>query len=226
MVDTPDVLLLLRACVASSLPIYLSPTDSLDTATELSFPPVPSLTSAPIAIPLSTLTRFIKDANAVDLRSVYFAWKQRDTPITEYIASAQALGVTHLGFIERLELVTYLEGGQEESDHIRPLRSGGAGGSAPGGAAGDFGDGDGSIGQDGSVVGGGIGSNGALGAKMSSFGGAGSGSLLVGKVRQTDPRLLEIYSYERVVTNRNIMLRGNKPTVCYFPFVLSNVAGC
>jgi parafibromin len=190
--DTPDALLLLRASVASNNPPTLTPTDSLDTASELLFPALPPLTSAPVAIPLSTLTRFIKDNAAVDLRSIYFAWQERETTITEYIASAQALGVTHLGFIERLELVTFVEGGQEESDHIRPLPSqppssqlklvSSAAAPAPSAAA---------------------------PAQRQPT------PQLVGKVRTTDPRLLEIYAGERVVVNRNVMLRGIKPTVSF-----------
>jgi parafibromin len=190
--DTPDALLLLRASVSSNNPPTLTPTDSLDTASELLFPALPPLTSAPVAIPLSTLTRFIKDNAAVDLRSIYFAWQERETTITEYIASAQALGVTHLGFIERLELVTFVEGGQEESDHIRPLPSqppssqlklvSSAAAPAP---------------------------NAAAPVQRQPT------PQLVGKVRTTDPRLLEIYAGERVVVNRNVMLRGIKPTVSF-----------
>jgi parafibromin len=188
--DTPDALLLLRACAASKLVPTLTPTDSLDTASELTFPPLPPLTTTPVSIPLSTLTRFIKDNAAVDLRSIFFAWQERETTITEYIASAQALGVTHLGFIERLELVTFVDGGPEESDHIRPLPKGGAAT--------------------------------AQQARTSSTHPhqqqqqqhhQQTAQTLQGKVRATDPRLLEIYAGERVVTNRNIMLRGIKPTV-------------
>ncbi|KAA8904880.1 RNA pol II accessory factor, Cdc73 family-domain-containing protein [Sphaerosporella brunnea] len=176
----PDALLLLRASVANKLPPILAPTDSLDTASELAFPPLPPLTSAPAVIPLSTLTRFIKDNAAVDLRSIFFAWQERESTITEYIASAQQLGVTHLGFIERLELVTFVEGGQEESDHIRPM-------------AANF-----------------LASKSGQQLQMQQA--AMQSQQLAGKVRQTDPRLLEIYAGERVVLNRDVMLRGIKPT--------------
>ncbi|KAF8244819.1 CDC73-domain-containing protein [Wilcoxina mikolae CBS 423.85] len=181
--DTPDALLLLRASVANGLSPSLSPTDSLDTATELSFSPLPPLTHAPTSIPLSTLTRFIKDNAAVDLRSIFFAWQQRETTITEYIASAQLLGVTHLGFIERLELVTFVDGGPEESDHIRPLPRG-----APVAV---------------------VQQQHQQPAKQQQ---QQQSQQLAAKVRATDPRLLEIYAGERVVTNRNVMLRGIKPT--------------
>ena len=200
MSDTPDALLLLRECVAASLPVGLMPTDSLDTATELSFPPAPPLTTSAVAIPLSTLTRFIKDSNAVDLRSIYFAWQERDTPITDYIASAQALGVTHLAFIERLELVTYLEGGQEESDHIRPLPATSA--PVPSGDAN-------AVAASTST---------AASTKTPSSSQVAAATSLAGKVRQTDPRLMDIYSYERVLNNRNIMLRGIKATVPLSPY--------
>jgi len=186
----PDALLLLRASVAASADPLLTPTTSLDTASELTFPGLPPLSTTPTTIPLSTLTRFIKDSAAVDLRSIYFAWLQRETTITEYIASAQAMGVTHLGFIERLELVTYVEGGQEESDHILSLPKAGGGEVKRGG--------------EGEQRTGGTGEREKIGVAAA----------LQGKVRYTDPRLLEIYAGERVVTNRNIMLRGIKPTVC------------
>lgn len=178
--DTPDALILLRASVSNNVSPRLSPTDSLDTATELVFPPLPPHTSAPVSIPLSTLTRFIKDNAAVDLRSIFFAWQQRESTITEYLANAQALGVTHLAFVERLELVTYVEGGQEESGHIRPLPQN----------------------QEATP---------ALSANSKSV--PGTGQQLQAKVRATDPRLLEIYAGERVITNHNVMLRGIKPTV-------------
>ncbi|CCX16307.1 RNA pol II accessory factor, Cdc73 family-domain-containing protein [Pyronema domesticum] len=173
----PDSLLLLRASVLANDPPSLTPTESLDTAHSLLFPPLPPQYPAATTIPLNTLTRFIKDNAAVDLRSIYFAWQQREATITEYLANAQSLGVTHLGFMERLELVTYLEGGQEEGEGcIRPIEKTQASTAA--------------------------GSAGASKAQTS----------LVGKVRQTDPRLTDIYNAERVIMNRNVMLRGIKPT--------------
>jgi parafibromin len=195
--EIPDALLLLRASVASNIPPTLTPTDSLDTASELLFSPLPPLTSTAVAIPLSTLTRFIKDSAAVDLRSIFFAWQERDTPITEYIASAQALGVTHLGFIERLELVTFVEGGQEESDHIRPLPNTTATAAAAT----------------------------TLPLQPAPLKPAAPAPQrqptpqLAGKVRSTDPRLAEIYAAERVVLNRNVMLRGIKPTVGFYTLI-------
>lgn len=193
----PDALVLLRASVANGLSPTLTPTDSLDTATELTFPPLPPHTHSQTSIALSTLTRFMKDNAAVDLRSIYFAWQQRETTITEYIASAQALGVTHLGFIERLDLVTFVDGGPEESDHIRPLPHSAASASLASASA----------------LAGASSSSAPLQPTKPSH----ASQQQAGKVRPTDPRLLEIYAGERVITNRNVMLRGIKPTVPCFP---------
>ena len=206
----PDALLLLRASVAAATEPSLTPTASLDTATALTFPALPPLSTAPTTIPLSTLTRFVKDGSAVDLRSIYSAWLQRETTIAEYIASAQAMGVTNLGFFERLELVTYIDGGQEESDHILPLpKVGGLGVGIGGGGGGGGGSGGSGIGGADVKRAGDDPRSGAVG----DVGKLGSQNALLGKVRNTDPRLLDIYAAERVVTNRNVMLRGIKPTV-------------
>ncbi|KAI5788301.1 RNA pol II accessory factor, Cdc73 family-domain-containing protein [Geopyxis carbonaria] len=171
----PDSILLLKASIAAGLDPTLSPTDDFSTATHLNFAPLPPLTTTPTSIALTTPTRFTQGSKPVDLRSLYFAWTERNTPITGYISASTAHGILNLGFVERLELVTHLEGGQEDSVHITPLpASASASSTTPTGASGK--------------------------------------PALAGKVRVTDPRLLEIYSYERVITNRNTLLRGIKPT--------------
>jgi parafibromin len=195
-----DPLLLLRVSIAQDTPPTLSHTP--DPASPSSTSPI-TLASASYlifpgnAFPLDTQTRFHKaDGTPVDLRSIFFAWQHREDTITDYISKARDLGdgvVTNLAFLEKLELVTWLEGGQEESEFIKPLPSAAqpaaaAEGSASGAAQ--------------------------LQSTPSSSARAGSSAaVLAGKVRQTDPRLLEIYSYERVISNRNIFLRGVKPTV-------------
>ncbi|CUS07285.1 unnamed protein product [Tuber aestivum] len=182
-----DPLSLLRLSISQSPPPSLSHTPNpppqevtLASASYLIFPSA--------AFPLWTKTRFHKSSGeSVDLRSIYFAWLHREDTIPDYITKAQNLGdgvVTNLAFLERLELVTWLEGGQEESDFIKPLASAAASASASTDA------------HAASAV-----------AKI-----GGSSTALAGKVRVTDPRLLEIYSYERVLSNRNTFLRGIKPT--------------
>ncbi|PWW74645.1 CDC73-domain-containing protein [Tuber magnatum] len=189
-----DPLSLLRHSISQSSPPSLSHTPNpppqevtLASASYLIFPSA--------AFPLWTKTRFHKSSGeSVDLRSIYFAWLHREDTIPDYITKAQNLGdgvVTNLAFLERLELVTWLEGGQEESDFIKPLVSAAASASASTDA------------RAASAVSGG----GVVGATI-----GGSSAALTGKVRVTDPRLLEIYSYERVLSNRNTFLRGIKPT--------------
>ncbi|KAL9104392.1 MAG: hypothetical protein Q9163_000650 [Psora crenata] len=86
---------------------------------------------------LDTPTRFISSEQPVDLRSIYFAWQKKDVNIQDYIASAQQLNdelaateqtgrVQNLVFVERLDLITWLEGASDESEYIRPLEGGSA----------------------------------------------------------------------------------------------------
>lgn len=188
-----DPLSLLRLSISTATPPTLSHTSSPSDPSSTT--PI-SLSSASYLIfthpsqrpfPLSTPTRFHKtDSTPVDLRSIYFAWQHREDTIPDYISKAQSLGdgtVTNLAFLERLELVTWLEGGQEDSEFIKSLPAAPLSVPPP-----------------------------AATSTQRPY--STSAAVLAGKVRATDPRLLEIYSYERVVTNRNTLLRGIKPTVC------------
>ncbi|KAL1887178.1 accessory factor associated with RNA polymerase II [Ceratocystis pirilliformis] len=187
-----DPLLLLRQSISTNQRAV--PTSSADplagerplsTATHLRFP---HINGAP-ALPLTTATRFSASADgktgSVDLRSIYFAWLNREVAIPEYSASAArlneqlgALGkVQNLAFVERLDLVTWLEGASEESEHIKPF-------------------------TDTSATGATTGSNSA--SKPSATSRAAQGPL--------DPKLAAVYSGERRIGNRNTVLRGSKPT--------------
>ncbi|QUC19986.1 uncharacterized protein UV8b_04227 [Ustilaginoidea virens] len=84
-----------------------------------------------ISLAIDTPTRFISNDKPVDLCSIYFAWLNRELAIPEYNASATTLNeqlaaagstgkVQNLGFIERLDLITWLEGASEESEYIKP----------------------------------------------------------------------------------------------------------
>jgi parafibromin len=198
-----DPLLFLRQSIASESPCIPTTTAdaslassvdlSLATATVLQF-------SSPVqvSIPLSTPTRFISSDKPVDLRSIYFAWLKRESAIPEYNASALALNeelaaeggaggaVKQLAFIERLDLVTWLEGASEESEHIKPLASDTSSAAASAQVA--------------SGVTGGI-------APVTSGASAGR------QGKTIDPRLAEIYNGERRMGDRNSVLRGIKPTV-------------
>lgn len=147
------------------------------------------------AFSLDTPTRFISSDKPVDLRSIYFAWQKKDVAIPDYITSTEQLNeelsgtdgtgskVQHLVFVERLNLITWLEGASEESEYIKPLPSDTAAHSAQvaSGAAG------------------------GVSTIPSSAAGARPG-------KQIDPRLQEIYNGERRMGDRNSILRGIKPT--------------
>jgi parafibromin len=208
-----DGLLLLRNSIATStLPLLTTSadvsdaeaheTDSLALATHLFFS-----SPLPQCLPLNGSTRFTStapDTAAVDLRSIFFAWIKKDVPVNEYIALAQDLDsqlpegqrIRNLVFVERLDLLTWLEGASAESEYIKPLEGVDADNVDAATKAADV----------------------ASGAGVPTVSGAG-----VGVVQQTgvggrpvkviDPRLQEIYNGERLMGDRNSVLRGIKPTV-------------
>ncbi|KAJ4154066.1 hypothetical protein LMH87_010529 [Akanthomyces muscarius] len=141
---------------------------------------------AVVVLPMDAATRFISSDNPVDLRSIYFAWLNRELAIPEYNAAAAALNgelgaaanVQNLGFIERLDLITWLEGASEESEYIKPLADDQAAVAAAAPVT--------------------KGASAAVQAR------AGKGTL--------DPRLASIYDGERRMGDRNTVLRGIKPT--------------
>ncbi|KAK7397951.1 accessory factor associated with RNA polymerase II [Neonectria punicea] len=187
-----DGLVLLRQSIAASQPFIPSasadasaPEVPLAQATHLRFPEH----TAAVTVPIDSATRFVSNDKSVDLRSIYFAWLNREVAIPEYNASATKLNdelgakgkVQNLGFIERLDLITWLEGASEESEYIKPL-------------AGD---------KDGS----------AAGAATAAKAGAVSSAAQARSGRGTmDPRLASIYNGERKMGDRNTILRGIKPT--------------
>jgi parafibromin len=199
----PDPLLNLRISIASNMPPIptTSPdsssaseaTDNLAIATYLQFSD-PNHQSYPLDIP----TRFISSDKPVDLRSIYYAWLKKDVGISDYIASAQQLNeelsgpggaggkVQNLVFVERLDLITWLEGASEDSEYIKPLESDSLAAQVSAQVA---------SGAAGGVA---VAPSGASGAKPG---------------RPVDPRLQEIYNRERRLGDRNSVLRGIKPTV-------------
>lgn len=165
---------------------------SLATATFLQFSS-PSQISIPITIP----TRFISADKPVDLRSIYFAWLKKDETIPAYGAQVTALNaelagtggaggvVQNLAFVQKLDLITWLEGASEESEYIKPLASDTSSAAASAQVA-----------------------SGATGGIAPVTSGA------AGRQGKTvDPRLAEIYNGERRMGDRNSVLRGIKPTV-------------
>jgi parafibromin len=188
-----DPLFLLRQSIASgqhAVPIAgddaTSAECSLSQASHLRFPHAGDSTMA-----LDSATRFQSNDSFVNLRSIYFAWLNREVAIPEYNASASKLNeelatrgrVQNLAFVERLDLITWLEGASEESEYIKPLageRDGDGTGAASAGA-------------------------GKGAAASTAVGRSGRGNM--------DPRLAAIYGGERRMGDRNSVLRGIKPTV-------------
>ena len=197
-----DPLFLLRQSIASESPCIPTTTEdaSSSSSVDLSLATAAFLLfSSPVqvSLPLTTPTRFISSEKPVNLRSIYFAWQQRELAIPEYNASASALNtqlaaaggaggeVQNLAFVERLDLITWLEGASEESEYIKPLASDTANAVASAQVA-----------------------SGAVGGIAPVTSGAG------GRQGKTiDPRLAEIYSGERRMGDRNSVLSGIKPTV-------------
>ncbi len=183
---TNDPLLLLRQSIASCtlirqtiVPDTGAPEAALSEARYLQF-----AQPSHVSIPIDSATRFVSNSSPVDLRSIYFAWLNREVAIPEYNASATRLNdelagsamVHKFAFVERLDLITWLEGASEESEYIKPL-----------------------AGEKETV---------ASTTKVTTAvapSRAGRGTL--------DPRLAVIYNGERKMGDHNTALRGIKPTV-------------
>lgn len=218
------LLALRRAIAAGNLPTPTTSdelsgtnaTDDLAKATHLYF-----TTPQVQTIPLTAPTRFVSSSSdsAVDLRSILFAWQKKDVAIPDYIASAQELNeslkqkerkegeeeekVQNLIFVERLDLITWLEGASDESEYIKPLE--GAAAAAASAAAQAQASANIASGATGGV------STVASGAPGAGAPAAGAQQAKASKV--IDPRLQEIYNGERKLGDRNSVLRGIKPTV-------------
>ncbi|EEH35377.1 hypothetical protein PAAG_06424 [Paracoccidioides lutzii Pb01] len=215
-------------------------TTDLALATQLYLPSTPPY-NVPQCIPLSTPTRFISSASGnipIDLRSIYFAWLKRDVAIPEYIASAQSVNeeveknvkdgkaegeggidkVLNLVFVERLDLITWLEGASEDSEYIKPLAGEGGSISIEGVGAGAGAGAAARSAQEAARV-----ATGAAGGTSTVSGAGVDGQVAPGSqaagvgvggrpVRTIDPRLQEIYNGERKMGDRNSVLRGIRPT--------------
>lgn len=220
-----DALLRLRQAIAGGQTLTPSasaepnsPEVALAQASHLLFP---DQSSSSVSLAMDAATRFISNDKPVDLRSIYFAWLNRELAIPEYNASATTLNgaleaagsaaqVQNLGFIERLDLITWLEGASDESEYIRPL----AGDEAEAGGSGG--------------VGGAAAAGGAAGGAAAAANKAGATSLSAAAMQARsgkgtlDPRLASIYDGERRMGDRNTVLRGIKPTVGCRSFFFSS----
>lgn len=204
---TTDPLLLLRTSLgAAKAPVLTTSSDtstalenetsSFSTATHLYFPyPTPQCLS------LTTQTRFTTSsdpAGPIDLRSIFFAWTQKDIIVTEYIANATELNaslpeeekIRNLPFVEKIDLIAWLEGASDVSEYIKVDEDLSAADGAAGIAAGA-----------GVALEGGTG----VGVTQTSSGGR--------PIKVIDARLQVIYNGERKLGDHNTILRGIKPTV-------------
>jgi len=102
--------------------------------------------------------------------------------------------VQNLAFVERLDLITWLEGASEESEYIKPLSEETSTATTSAKVA--------------------AGTKGGI-APVTSAAGVPRG------VKNIDPRLAEIYNGERKMGDRNSVLRGIKPTVFLSIILLS-----
>lgn len=219
------LLSLRRAIAAGSLPTPTTSSDLSDRdATEDLAQATHLFFTQPTTqvIPLNTLTRFISGTtkSAVDLRSIFFAWQKKDVAIPEYISSAQELNeklktkatqevgkeeqVQNLVFVERLDLITWLEGASDDIEYIKPLEGAAAAAEAAATAAG--------VAQAETSAGIASGATGGVSAVPS--GALAQAGAQAGRAQKPiDPRLQEIYNGERRTGDRNTVLRGIKPTV-------------
>lgn len=252
------LLALRRAIAASSLPTPTTTpdlsaeaqqqqtTDDLAAATHLYFQHPTSQT-----LPLTSATRFVSASSdsTVDLRSIFFAWQKKDVAIPEYIASAQELNealkqkregteqVQNLVFVERLDLITWLEGASDDSEYIKPLEGAAAvavaeaqaeaqaAAQAQAQAQASANIASGAAGGVSSVPSGAAGAGAGAGAGQAVGAGAAPGAAGGRAAKPIDPRLQEIYNGERKMGDRNSVLRGIKPTVSnpFFFFFKSGI---
>jgi parafibromin len=145
-----DVLLALRTAIASNqAPVLSTSADetppaitSLSQASHLRFS---NSATGHVAYPLTTSTRFRVNDKPVDLRSVFVAWQSKDASAQDYIQSvaksnaelaSSGLTVLNLPFAERLDLNSWLEGQQDDSEYITPLEGAAAQAAASAGESG------------------------------------------------------------------------------------------
>ncbi|KAF2264061.1 CDC73-domain-containing protein [Lojkania enalia] len=168
-------------------------TDNIAQATHISF----NIDAHHKTFDITAPTRFKAGETPITLRSIYFAWLNKDASLTDYIAAVTDLNeelpsgaggsVQNLSFAQKIELIAWLSGETETSESIAPLDGAGAAAAAADSAA---------------IA---SGKGGVPVAKN----GAGA---TVGGQKMVDARLLQIYDGERNMGDHNTVLRGTKPT--------------
>ncbi|KAJ4291896.1 accessory factor associated with RNA polymerase II [Kalmusia sp. IMI 367209] len=197
--ELDDPLSNLRLSITSSTPPILAttanPSATSDTVTELSQATYISF-NAPNhhkTFDITVPTRYAPGDKPIDLRSIYFAWLNKDASVTEYFAAVQQLNeelpggaggsVVNLSFAQKIELMSWLSGEVDVSEDIKPVE-----GAAASAAAGDA-----------AAIAGG------KGVPVQ------KGTAAAGGQKMVDARLLQIYDGERRMGDHNTALRGSKP---------------
>ncbi|KAF2475839.1 CDC73-domain-containing protein [Lindgomyces ingoldianus] len=205
--DLDDPLSNLRRAIAASKPPILTttptPSSADDTVTDLSLATHISFNndSHPKIFEITTPTRFTLNDQPVELRSIYFAWLNKDASLPDYISAVQRLNedlpsgaggsVQNIAFAQKVDLVSWLNGELENSEFIAPLDGAAAVAAAESSAA---------------IA------SGKAGVPVAQIG-AGAGKTQ----KMMDARLMEIYQGERKMGDHNSVLRGTKP-VDFSPF--------
>jgi parafibromin len=194
MASLPDPLLALRQTIGAGQTPTLSATaeasstqPSLEQANYILFAQPDGQN---VAYPLDTPTRFVSNDTPIDLRSIYFAWLNKDASAPDYIAFSQQFNeqlsapgaagqpVKNLVFAERLDLNSWLGGLQDDSEYITSFAAAQA----------------------------------VQAPSPSAAAAAATSTVAEQRARAPDARLLEIYQGERRTLDRASVLHGIKPT--------------
>lgn len=186
-----DPLIVLRSAIAAGISPKLIKSDDTETddimqAEKLMFPPVPGISDDDIKFPLNQETRFESkdpETKLLDLLTVYNCYITRDLSVTDYITVSGERGIYNLKFLERTDLITWLEGASSQSDYIKPSAKSAEKSSSASQAA-----------KTSSTA-------------IASDSAATKASL---KPREIEPELQRIYEKERSLSDHNIALRGDK----------------
>lgn len=101
-----------------------SVTDDIVQAKSILFSAIPGISDEPSVVNLDTVTRFqskVPETRYIDLRTAYNCWITRDLSVTDYITVSDDRHILNLKFLERTDLITWLEGASSESEYIVKL---------------------------------------------------------------------------------------------------------
>ena len=127
--SSPDALDLLRQSIATSTPPKLltaisETTDSLSTATHLSFSTSTSTATEPINIPKETPTRYTSKAGTskefYTIGQLWLAYAERESGVREYLIKVQAAAVGNVAITDRRGVVEFLLGESEGTGRVLP----------------------------------------------------------------------------------------------------------